>query len=593
MNMTYNSKRRVLLLALITVCLLSMMCILSADVSETGKRIYHAEWTSIAAFVLIVGGCVYSGKKTNFAAPVAEKAELFGSTKGAGPIVRTHAIAAQISAVLLALLYFSLLLTSHVSRLSILTVFTLSVVTLILQLSYRIIHHDHDKPHQLFLCVTIILGLAMAYGMPLCSWLSWDDEFHFGRVYDFSHFALLDKTTPLAIHRMRDYSVTYPLVDYIKDPWQASNQILADMKVSVETWHRVDNPISVVGNLPSILTLMVMRVFGADIVKMMLLGRMAAVIAYAWIISAGIKRMKKGGYILSAVCLIPCALFLASAYSYDYWLTAWVAYAFAYFVSELQQPEKKIGKGDAVCMIGGMFLAGLVKQVYLFLYVPFLFLPDSKFEDKEKARKFRRNCIIFMVLLAVIFVLPMLIRQTDGSDTRGGAEVSSIGQIKYILKNPIAFMKTLFNFTADYLSAPLYTQFSTYFAYITINLGEVKAIWGTLSLLLLLYAAFTDCHNDTGLPNIGCVRRIGLLSCLIQILLIEASLYVAFTPVGLDTIAGCQYRYLFPVFIPLFYFITHKTLVCRVRESVQNAVVFGGLSFVIIGSFVSAYVSKL
>jgi uncharacterized membrane protein len=317
------------------------------------------------------------------------------------------------------------------------------------------------------------------------------------------------------------------------------------------------------------------------------------VIAYALIIGSGIKRMKSGGYLFSAVCLIPCAMFLASAYSYDYWLTAWVAYSFAYFISELQQPEKKIEKRDMICLLGSMFLACLAKQVYFFLFVPFLFLPNSKFESPEKAKKFRRQCILWMLILVLIFIVPILVRPGDGSDMRGGSEVSATGQIKYILKNPMEFLKTMWKFVASYVSAPQFVQASNFYAYISSYTGGIESIWGTASLVLLLYVAFTDRSEKILLKERNRIYGIGALSALLQIFLNATSLYVAFTPVGHDWVNGCQYRYIFPVLLPLLFFMVPGSLVTSVKERAQKSIVYGGTAFLLIGTFFEAYLYHL
>lgn len=592
MNILNLKKERLICLLISVVLLFSVISVLSASINGSGSRILSVRWIPAVCLVLAVAYLLYDRKLGFFSKLKIKASEVWNRRREDGAGARLHHRITVCATLCLALLYVVLLATSHISKFSILLVYALSVAVLVLQLTYRIIHDDGSSPSQLFICVTLILGIAMAYSLPFCSWLSWDDEFHFGRVYDISHFSF-GKTDPFAVFRMKDGTVAYTIQDFMADPNAFSTQMLRDMQFEVPTWHRVDNPVTAIGNLPTIFSMMLLNLFGADIIKIVIIGRMAATVAYAFIIGAGIKRMKSGGYLFSAVCLLPCTLFLASVYSYDYWLTAWIAYSFAYFISEMQCPEKKIVKKDMICLLGSMMLACLVKQVYFFLFIPFFLLPNSKFEDPAKAKKFRRTCLILMLVLVVVFLAPMIIRQSDGSDMRGGADVSASGQVKYILSHPFEYLKTLWKFVAFYVSAPQFIEFSNMYAYITLRTGGLNAIWATFSLVLLLYAAFTDRSEKILLKNKNWIYTVGFLSCLLQVCLIATSLYVAFTPVGHNTVLGCQFRYFFPVMLPLLYFMVPSSLVSTVREKAQKTIIFGGLSFALIGTFIEVYLCKL
>lgn len=593
MNILDRKKELVINLLITVLLFLSLISVLSASIDANGVRVLSVRWVPMICLALIVAFLVVEKRLGFVQKRKNELLALWNRNREGKKGTLVHHRVTILATLCLVLLYTVLLMLSHISKLSIFLVYGLSVVVLILQLTYRIGHDDGSSPARLFACVALVLGLAMAYSLPFCSWLSWDDEFHFCRVYDISTFSLFDKTEPLSAYRMKDGSIAYSILDFMEDPTAFSNQMLKDMQMEVPTWHRVDNPITAIGNLPAIFAMMILNLFGGDFIKLVIVGRVAAVIAYAAIIGFSIRRMKSGAYLFSAICLLPCPLFLASVYSYDYWLTAWVAYSFAYFISEMQCPEKKIVKKDMICMLGSMMLACLVKQVYFFMFIPFFLLPNSKFEDSLKAKKFRRTCLILMLVLVVVFVAPMIIRQSDGSDMRGGADVSSTGQIKYILAHPFEYLKTLWKFVCFYVSVPQFIEFSNMYAYITLRTGGVQAIWGTFSLVLLLYAAFTDRSEQILLKNKNWIYTTGFLSCLLQVCLVATSLYIAFTPVGHSTVLGCQFRYFFPVMLPLLYFMVPTSLVCTVREKVQKIVVFGGLSLAALGTVFEVYIYKL
>ena len=74
-----------------------------------------------------------------------------------------------------------------------------------------------------------------------------------------------------------------------------------------------------------------------------------------------------------------------------------------------------------------------------------------------------------------------------------------------------------------------------------------------------------------------------------QVVLIITSLYVGFTPVGADTVMGCQQRYLLPLMLPLCFFLAPKGLRASISPRVMGAVVFGGLAANILMSYFTTY----
>ena len=65
-----------------------------------------------------------------------------------------------------------------------------------------------------------------------------------------------------------------------------------------------------------------------------------------------------------------------------------------------------------------------------------------------------------------------------------------------------------------------------------------------------------DCGGSVQVNrNVKLATLVGVLGCVI---LVPTALYLAFTPVGSDIIAGCQYRYIFPMLFPTIYVITNN-----------------------------------
>ena len=112
------------------------------------------------------------------------------------------------------------------------------------------------------------------------------------------------------------------------------------------------------------------------------LGRVPNLLLYAFAIYLGMKKLKSGKMILAVLAFMPTNLFIATNYSYDYLVNSLSMLGIAYFVSEMQQPDKPISLKDNVVMCGSIALACVPKQIYApLLLVPF-FLRKNNFEKK-------------------------------------------------------------------------------------------------------------------------------------------------------------------------------------------------------------------
>ena len=107
----------------------------------------------------------------------------------------------------------------------------------------------------------------------------------------------------------------------------------------------------------------------------------------------------------------------------------------------------------------------------------------------------------------------------------------------------------------------------TDFAY----LGTVS---GTISLIMLVVVAATDKDLlDKYTTDKKCRIWTGLC-VFVALCLVATSLSIAFTPVGADTIAGCQQRYKLPLFFPVLYILGSSNIINRIDRKKYNLTVF-------------------
>jgi len=260
------------------------------------------------------------------------------------------------------------------------------------------------------------------------------------------------------------------------------------------------------------------------------------------------KRLKTGKIVVLLIALIPTNMFMAGNYTYDTWLVAWSILGLSAFFGEWQQPEKKMDKITPWVIGASMFLAVQRKQVYFPLTFITIFLPLSKFQSKKECWQYR--CIVLAAALlpfAAVYI-NNIVKGMGAGDTRGGEAVNADSQMDFVRNDPLQTGRILLNFLKNYLNplsqGPEYITKMAYFGYSPMN---VNFLLGTI----LVGACVSREEGETKFPwwtKIGCLvvyAAIGFIAAF--------SMYVAFTAVASEEVAGCQGRYLLPALFPLVY----------------------------------------
>ena len=152
-----------------------------------------------------------------------------------------------------------------------------------------------------------------------------------------------------------------------------------------------------------------------------------------------IKKLKNGKVLLAVIGLSTTTMFMASSMSYDFWVIGFTTLGYSFFISELQNRDKKLEYRNII-MMNICFLLGIApKAIYFVIMFVLLFMPVDKFKDKKQRRIYYSIIVGVAIFLMMTFLLPMLINSPGTGDSRGGSDVNSTEQIKYILSNPIEY----------------------------------------------------------------------------------------------------------------------------------------------------------
>lgn len=484
--------------------------------------------------------------------------------------------------------YAVILMTIAISLSVIAYLFILSAITAALFIADRIISGNFAAP-VMFLVLTVICSFMICATLPIEVSNSWDEEFHYAKCVEMKILLFGNEETYADVWQARrDFAVTTDR--YLRDIDKFVFDLLDYDQIKYEGSVKAPEILKCVGHIPGAIAMACADATDLNYFALFVISKMANALVYAFVIYLGLKKLKSGALLVSSIALMPTAVFLASTFSYDFFITAFAIYSFTYFISELQNPDKKLTLKDCILMLGSFFLACGPKAVYFLLLFPMLFMPKEKFASKKSRKIYICAVIIIALLILASFLLPFLISNGDGfSDDRGGTDVNALEQVKFILKNPLKYTKILLTFIGDYVSLINASNFVASYSYV----GTGKAFWATLSLCVVGFCAITDKSKHDLFKGNRLVRATSAFACFACVCFVATALYINFTPVGFFTVSGCQWRYIIPVLLPFLYSIGSPKIEHKISPRILSAAVFGALSLSIFMTFYDAYISTI
>lgn len=456
------------------------------------------------------------------------------------------------AAVLAEKIYISFSNGPYINRFRILMYFT---IMFLITFTIAFWKHIEKYTHIFYFVVVLSVGTLHVVAAPPAAGISWDDEIHYGRAAHLSWniSGNYSKSDSIVINRYGDVILGRDVYERVgRERWiNEINDISINGNQVVEAGHGAG--LGYVAYIPSAIGLNIGRGLGMSFIHTFMIGKWMNLICYSLILSISIWLLEKRGKIIVALIgVIPTSLFMASSYSYDWWVVSLVILSFSILFSKWQNEEKVSTKCMVVSMVV-FIIALLPKAIYFPLVFPMLFLSSKKFEDSKKAKSI---ITATMFLLLISFALPMLMSADSRTDLRGGNDVNSAEQVSFILTNPVEYTKILLNFLKDYLSLDSANKFLTYLGYYShANYSVIHlADYATVCIALIFMGMIIDNNKNVKREKSGKINKfLVCFSIFGTVVLVATALYVSFTPVGCEMILGCQARYLLPVLFLLIY----------------------------------------
>ena len=312
----------------------------------------------------------------------------------------------------------------------------------------------------------------------------------------------------------------------------------------------------------------------------------------AWVLCfvmyCGVKKLKEGKMLLIVFFTLPYIITTTSRFSYTPWVIIWITYSCAYTIG-LVQEKRRTEMADLIKIYGSMLIGVLPKQPYLFMFLfPMVMLNWKSKASKEEAENRKNipkwNLVLgtaFIIFVAADLILPIILGG-DGlnaySDTRGGARVSASGQLKFILTQPLLYMRYLATNIYSLLISDSFVYGKTGITSIGTGMGVGKAVISRdIIAVLFIWVIVTDKRiKDIKQRVLTTGRRIFVyLLTAIGIAIVCTVMYMNYSEVGVSVFSGINPMYLLTFMFPLFYYLSPVKIYTEYNYRIYNTACYG------------------
>lgn len=560
----------ILLISVITGCALEMLTLIGAPLSSPlvlsdwgVKRVAVFTVMAFTAYALILAQpsqCIFELARKK------DTALSYGSRR----MLRTCGLLMIISGILSALVAASFRLALFPCL--------LFGIALAIPLAFVISSQQIAKiPQWAFISIALPMGLLICTQVPAMTGISWDDQIHYKNALNLSYLTSPEITDEeLWMSDMANLMSLGDDVGIDSVLWRTGDRSsfedeidglqLNDIEMgNVQTQYHPDQLLSFasLGYVPSAAGLWLGRLLNLPLSTTIIMGRVLNLFSYCLICFWAIKISPVKKVLFTVVSLVPTNIFLASNYSYDPWLTSMILLGTALLLREMWGSKEPLDFSKIVTAMLVMFFGLGVKAVYFPVIGLFFLMPKSKFADASQRRRYYLFVVLFGLFVLASFVVPFLFgvgAGTEAGDMRGGSEVSSSGQLRFILNNPIEyagilerfFVGTYFNpsYSSGYLFSFAYLSDSSPFLDFGINFSNPAV--NLIPVIFLSVIALFDNEDGRAWTYAGKGSTLWVaVIYLVTYVLVATALYVSFTPVGHETVNGCQFRYQLPILAPM------------------------------------------
>lgn len=411
-----------------------------------------------------------------------------------------------------------------------------------------------DKPEWVFALFAFAIGSLLIWGIGT-NQVSFDEYTHAKKAYDLSFGSAIETTEAAMQMKGNLLPFFYNRAERkLVEAYEQENHDFSWADITYQSrFHRSEDRVY----YPNAAGFFLGRKLGADFATSVALAKYGNLLMYILVVFFAVKWARGYHMLVALIGLLPNNLFIASAISYDGVVTAFLLLATVLVANEMLEPEKKITWQSTLGILLAYVIGSLTKPVYIVMALMLVCFGKKKFENRFQEAVFKFSvCVIAALMLYAIFKpLPasggnyQLVGNFSYLGDKRNVGTSFLGQIQYVLANPLTYAKVLLGSMFGMFTGYLFGGDSFIgYAY----LGFKGWIWTWICLVLAFFTAMCSDKKEKR-ASIGMKYIVlNLIMIFGTAAIVWTSMYVSYTAVGADSIAGVQGRYFIPLFLPFF-----------------------------------------
>ncbi|MBQ7506419.1 MAG: DUF2142 domain-containing protein [Lachnospiraceae bacterium] len=437
-----------------------------------------------------------------------------------------------------------------------------------------------------FLVISLTFGTALTFSHGI-TLNSWDEQVHYSCIYQMSYFGNVAQTEADELY----YSLAVPGSDTGEELSGIASWV--DAKNTETGRAPADYPYTTffgrIGYIFQAIGMALARLFGGSFSAQIYVSNLFNLLSYSLITALAIRLCRLGKVCMFFLGLLPIQLVLATSFSYDAFVNAFLMLGYAIFTREFLS-EEPLNRKWILLGLGAMVLGILPKAVYFPMIFLYAFLPKERFSGKKERWLYWLLLLGIALALAATFVLPTIMAGHGGADLysdprRAAADTGT--QLSMLLHEPLKYLRLLFRSIFDnqavfYLGNKVWTNFA--------YAGKYTGTGMYLIPLVFAFLALTEGdRSDWDAKRLRNLKIGSLILMLLSQCLVWTALYLAFNPVGAERIAGVQGRYLIPFALWMLVLFFNKKIKCSFSDLCYREIVSGIGVYILFMSIYTVY----
>lgn len=437
-----------------------------------------------------------------------------------------------------------------------------------------------QNPVPMFAISALLIGSAMIWGIGT-NQVGYDEYSHAKSAYDLS-FGTTIETTEAAMQlkgNLLPFFYTPEERELIEEYEQRNNEFSwADISYQ-SRMVRAENRVY----YPNAIGFRVARLVGADFATSVEFAKFGGLICYVAVMCLAIALAERYKIIVAFIGLLPNNMFMACSLTRDMVVTSFLILGTVLLMNEFLEPERKLTWQRTLGILLAFVCGSVSKPIYIVMPLLMLFMGRKKFDNRAQEVVLKLAvCVVAGLMIYDIFC-PTPVATTNhqlvtnyayAGDKRSSG-TSNIGQMQYILQNPLVYAGLLLKSMVGMFVESFTTDSFINYGY----LGKAPILFNWIAFFVGIWiSVIRPQGEERKVMNIPHVILTALM-LFGTAAVVWTSMYVSYTAVGSSTIEGVQGRYFIPLFVPLCVCFFTKQKRSRFTKKTIFRIAFGTMIY--------------